>query len=260
MSILFEDKTWPELKDEAERGALILIPVGQTEEHGPHLPVNTDTVIAFEIAKASAEAVKGEIPVLVSPPIWASYSAREMSRWPGTIRVRPTTVLALIEDICRSFIEMGFTRLVLVNGHGHNTDILRLSARTVADETNVYMAVVSLWSLASDVARAHRRSEIGGICHACEYETSLMLYLGRRVLMDLATKEDSIRYHSDFFPGDTFGKGSSGVFWSTWGVQESKTGVYGDPTVATREFGEMLARATIEKLAEFLREFYKKRR
>ena len=225
MSILFEDKTWPELKDEAERGALILIPVGQTEEHGPHLPVNTDTVIAFEIAKASAEAVKGEIPVLVSPPIWASYSAREMSRWPGTIRVRPTTVLALIEDICRSFIEMGFTRLVLVNGHGHNTDILRLSARTVADETNVYMAVVSLWSLASDVARAHRRSEIGGICHACEYETSLMLYLGRRVLMDLATKEDSIRYHSDFFPGDTFEKAAPAYSAFNWEFRRAKRGL-----------------------------------
>lgn len=82
-----------------------------------------------------------------------------------------------------------------------------------------------------------------------------MLHLGRRVAMEKASDMDKIRYHSEFFAGDMFGSGGSGVFWSTWGIQESQTGVYGDPTVATREFGAEVARVTIEKLAQFLKEF-----
>ena len=79
-----------------------------------------------------------------------------------------------------------------------------------------------------------RKSQPGGVLHACEWETSLMLYLTDRVKMDEVTDEDIMRYHSKFVAGDSALEGQK-VVWSSWGLQKSKTGVYGDPTVATKE-------------------------
>ena len=87
MSVYFADKSWVELQKMIKRNALIIFPVGTIEEHGMHLPVNTDVVIAEEVAGRVAEKLKKKIPLFVMPAIWAGYSAKEMTRWPGTIRV-----------------------------------------------------------------------------------------------------------------------------------------------------------------------------
>jgi len=81
-----------------------------------------------------------------------------------------------------------------------------------------------------------------------------MLHISDLVKMDQATNEDIMRYHSEFVPGDNF-TGSSPVFWSTWGLQASQTGVYGDPTVASKETGRQILEAIVEKTVRFLREF-----
>lgn len=87
-----------------------------------------------------------------------------------------------------------------------------------------------------------------------------MLHLAPELVhMDRATNEDTVRYQSRFFPGDiysTIPDRVSGVFWSTWGVVESKTGVYGDPTAATAETGAALFAEIVRNYADFLREFY----
>jgi creatinine amidohydrolase len=99
-----------------------------------------------------------------------------------------------------------------------------------------------------------RKSGRGGSIYGGEYETSLMLYLGEPVDMDQAIDEDIMRYHSDFIAGDNF-VGGQKVFWSTWGLQKSKTGIYGDPTVATAETGRQLLEAMVANGVAFAREF-----
>jgi creatinine amidohydrolase/Fe(II)-dependent formamide hydrolase-like protein len=87
MSVYFADQRSPQLQKAIEANTLIILPVGQVEEHGNHLPVSTDTVIVEGVAQRLAEALVGEnLPTLVMPAIWSGYSTRDMVRWPGILR------------------------------------------------------------------------------------------------------------------------------------------------------------------------------
>ena len=88
MSLYFHQLTSPEVGEAAERNTLVLLPVGQLEEHGPHLPLDTDCIIARETARVVAEEIASEIPVLVLPTVWMAYTVRQVARWPGLITFR----------------------------------------------------------------------------------------------------------------------------------------------------------------------------
>lgn len=257
MSIYFAEQSWPRLDEYRQRDALVILPFGTVEEHGRHLPVNTDVVIAEGVSRAVAEAVKDRVPVLVMPCVWSGYSVKRMTKWPGVIRVRSEVLLEVAFDILSSLVEMGFRRLMTINAHGMNPEIIKLAARRIADAYDVPVAVTNCWSLAADTMRRVRRSAIGGALHGGEFETSLMLHLTDLVDMREATAEDIVRYRSEFSPGDAFGTAAGGVFLSTWHLQESATGIYGDPTVATRETGEALMRGMVEKYVRLIDEYLK---
>lgn len=256
MSVYFSEQKWPEIKKAIEKNSLILLPVGTIEEHGMHLPLNTDEVIARETAKLIGKRLKDEIPLLVMPTIWTGYSVKEMMRWPGTIRIQPETLIRLIYGVCSSLIEMGFKKIVIINGHGNHPGILEIVARKIADTYNAFIAVTNTYTMAQDAFQKVRKSKIGGASHGGEYETSLMLHLTNLVDMKKATNKDTIDYHSDFFPGDGFAPGKK-VFWSTWGIHKSKTGLHGDPTLATKKTGKKVMEGTIDTYVRFLREFYR---
>jgi len=255
MSLRFADQRWPQLQAAIEANSLVILPVGQMEEHGRHLPVSTDATIAGAVGLRLAEALAEEdIQALVLPAIWTGYSTKDMVLWPGTMRIRPQVFMDLIFDVCSSLIEMGFRKLLLLNCHGHHTGALRVVTRQIADAHDVYMALVSPGALAAERFQEIRKSGRGGSIHAGEYETSLMLHLGELVDLSEATDEDIMRYHSPFVAGDNFAGGQK-VFWSTWGLQQSKTGVYGDPTVATEETGREMMEEMVQNTAAFAKEF-----
>lgn len=254
MSHFFGDLTSPELDALAKRHALVLFPVGQIEEHGRHLPVDTDAVIAERVATAVAQRLADETPVLVMPTIWTGYSAKAMVRWAGTIRLRTSVFVGLVSDVCRSLIEMGLDRIVIINAHGHHPPLLETAVREIADDCGVHMAIVNVWSMGEEAFSAVRKSRPGGAIHGGEFETSLMLYFGAPVDMSKATDQDIMRYSSEFVPADGFA-GSKKVFWSTWGIQESTTGIYGDPTVASAETGRVVFEAIVVNTARFVLEF-----
>jgi len=249
MSIYFLDQSWPELKEAVKNNTLIILPVGQVEEHGMHLPVKTDAFIAEEVAKRVAEKIKSEIPVLVMPTIWSGYSMKPVAKWPGTIRLKPETFISMVFDICASIIEMGFKKIILISSHGNHTGMLRVVVRKIADEYGVYIALTFPVLMAKEEFKRISKAGKEGSCHAGEYETSLMLYLAEELVdMDKASSQDRLIFSSRFYPDR--------VFWSTWGVQKSKTGVYGDPTVATKETGKRIMEATVENYIKFIKEFY----
>ncbi len=252
---LFEELTSPQLGEYIRLGALVLIPVGQTEEHGDHLPISTDTRIAESIAQAAAERLQADLPILLTRAIWAGYSGVELSHWPGTIRVRTRVLVDYVHDIILSLTEMGLEKIVTINGHGHHPALLETVAREIADETGVYIACVDVARMAAQAVTEGRQSLPGGCIHGGEFETSLMLHLGAGVDMAKAHDTDTFRYHSRNFPGDGF-SGSKAAFWSTWGVQRSETGIYGDPTAANAEFGRRVFDAAVENLCDFLLEYH----
>lgn len=256
MPFLFGENSWPQLQERIAKDPVVLLPVGQIEEHGRHLPVNTDEVIATQSARMVAEAARREgIPVLVMPSIWAGYSSRELAGWPGTIRVRARVVMDVVGDVCRSLIGMGLRKIVIMNAHGHHSALLQLVAREIGDETGVHIVATEIAVMAGETFTKVRKSVPGGAIHGGEFETSLMLYFNQPVNMSEVTDVDIMRYCTAFFPGDSFVSGKK-VFWSTWGLQQSQTGIYGDPTVATRETGEITAHGMVSSYMEFLREYY----
>lgn len=241
----FAWQTSQEIDEYVRKNALILLPVGQTEQHGRHLPLNTDFCIAENIARALAERIKEEIPVLVMPPVWSGYSTREVKRWPGTISLSPDTFMDMVFQICGSLIQMGFRKIVLISCHGNHTGALEVAVRRIADAYGVYMALTVPTILAKDRISSIIETED---IHGGEYETSLMLYLA----------EDSVE-KGKFTDVDRvkIGYGFRGkAFVSTWGLQKSRTGIYGETMKSSREKGARLLESVVEQYLEFLKEFY----
>ena len=255
MSYLFRDQTWPQIQEHIGKQSMLILPVGTTEEHGPHLPVDCDARIAEAYGHRLAAAVADEFPVLLMDTIRYGYSMKIMRQWPGTIIVRSRVFMDMVFDVCRSVLDMGFHRLVILDSHGHHSGPLNTVMRELCDACDKAIAIISPAVLSRDKFHAARRSVQGGAIHAGEWETSVLLYVSPEVVdMSKATSEDIMRYHSDFVPGYNF-TGRQRVMWSTWYLQSSKTGVYGDPTVATAEMGKLILDAAVEEGIRFLREY-----
>jgi creatinine amidohydrolase len=256
MSYLFRDQSWVQLEEHINRQSLLILPVGTTEEHGPHLPVDTDARIAEVYGHRLAAAVQGEMSVLLLDTIRYGYSMKIMRQWPGTIVVRSRVFMDMIFDICRSLLDMGFSKLVLLDCHGHHSGPLNTVSRELCDACDKAIAIISPAVMSRDAFNAVRTSAPGGAIHADEWETSLVLHVNPEVVdMSKATAVDHMNYHTEFVAGDNF-TGRQQVTWSTWYLQGSTTGVYGDPTVATAETGRIVLDAAVENGARFLREFW----
>lgn len=254
MGLRFSDQTSPKLTEQIERNALVILPIGTTEEHGPHLPVDTDARIAEACGMALGEELARDMPVLVMDTIRYGYSMAIMKQWPGTVVVRTRTFMDYVFDVCGSVLEMGFRNLAVLDCHGHHSGLLSTVNRELCDAFDTAIAILSPARLSADAFNEVRRSEQGGAIHGGEWETSLVLDISPEVVdMDAAVAEP-MRYHSDFVAGDNF-LGRQRVTWSTWYLQQSESGIYGDPTVATAETGNIIMQGVVGEGARFLREF-----
>lgn len=256
MSYHFRDQSWVQLKEHIERQSLVILPVGTTEEHGPHLPVDTDARIAEAYGESLARALSPDMPVLLMDTVRYGYSMKIMRKWPGTVVLRSRVFMDMVFDICSSVLDMGFAKLAILDCHGHHSGPLNTVSRELCDACDKSVAIISPAALSRDEFDAARKSPQGGAIHAGEWETSLVLHISPEVVdMSLASDEDIMRYQSEFVAGDSF-TGRQRVTWSTWYLQSSRTGVYGAPTFATAEMGKLIIDAATANGARFLREFH----
>lgn len=253
----FEYLTSEELRPHIAAKSLIIVGIGTIEEHGAHLPTGTDLFITqrFIDDLAAHLSARSNVPFLTLPAIWTGYSATEMQRWPGTIRMLTRTVMNMMREILGSLCEMGFDKLLVLNGHGHHTELLRVVARELADDHGVAPAVCNFLYLGADEYNAVRTGPAGSSIHGGEDETSVMLHYGYPVHADRYTDVDQVTYHTDFVAGDNF-IGSTRVFWSTWYYHPSRTGLLGDPSEATAEKGRVLIEACVRQMVAFVEEYY----
>lgn len=254
MSLLFGEQSWVQLKEHIERDSLLILPIGTTEEHGPHLPVDADARIAESYGRALAKAASAEMPVLLMDTICYGYSMNIMKQWPGTIVVQSRTFMDMVSDICRSVLDMGFNKLALLDCHGHHAGPLNTVSREIADCCDKAITVISPATMSKDKYNEIRKSPQGGACHACEWETAWLLYTDPDVVDMSKAVDEPINYHTEFVAGDGF-TGRQMVTWSTWYLQDSKSGVYGSPTFATAETGKAIVDAAVETGVRFLKEF-----
>jgi creatinine amidohydrolase len=243
--------TWPEMRDLVKQQPVVVLPVGSVEDHGPHLPLDVDNFLLGSICEEAAQRLDGEM--LLLPPIPYGFEEHHME-FPGTIDIAMEHLLHFVLDVTRSVARHGFTRILLADGHGSNMPILDLVARRTVLETEALCGAFIWPSLAKEVIERLRESEKpGGMAHACELETSLYLYLDpARVQMDKARKEIGMP-PSRFIWMDLM-SASPVLLMDRWS-RFSKSGVVGDPTLATKEKGEKVFAAVVEALVELVREF-----
>lgn len=252
--INFMDNTWPELKECMEKNSLVILPVAQVEEHGPHLPVGCDTFIGTSIAEAVSVKLNKTVPTLLMPPVWAGYSPKKMMRW-GTMRVRTRVFTDYIHDILSSLCEMGFKKIVVIDSHGQHRGMLDVAVKEIADEYNVYCALTNPLSLCANKYSEIRKTELGGSTHAGEFETSLLIALGHKIDLSKTTDIDKLKFKTKYFEADAFG--SKKYYISTWGIHDSREGILGDPCKACEETGKVLFKEIVNNYVELCKEYHK---
>lgn len=256
MSHNFGEKSWPELKKYIEQDSLIILPVGELEEHSLYLPVDTDARIASFLAQQIADEIAKDIPVLVMPTVWSGYTTKATQKWPGGISLRIQVFTDMIYDICASLIEMGFNKILMLDCHGQHHPMLNIVTKMIADEYDKYLVVASPFTLSAEDFNKIRKSPRGGVSHACEWETSIIMHTNPELVDESKlTNSDIIQHHSKYVAGDSVSGGQK-VIWSTWGLQQSTYGGYGDPTVASVETAEHIIRSVRKNFAEFIKEYY----
>ena len=255
IKIRYEELTWPEMREAIARQPVVLLPFGSVEDHGPHLPINTDNIIVKAICLEAARRAPGEMLVM---PLVAYGLDEHHIDFPGTVSVGMEALLAYVADVASSAARHGFTHLLVVNGHGSNTPLADLAARRVVLETGAICGAMSPNAaidptLAEPTLSEMRRSEPGGIAHAGEYETAMMLHLRPDLVqMDRAVREMG-QIKLEYFNWDH--PQPSILSWQDWWSRMSESGVCGDPTVATAQFGEALFETTVENFIRFVRAF-----
>ena len=238
-----EDLTWPEAAARISARAVVIVPVGgAAKEHGPHLPLKTDYLVARELGRRVADT----LPVLVAPVVSFGYYPAFV-RYAGSQHLRAETFSALLSDILTGFVRQGARRLAIINTGVSTEAPIRVVVRDFYAAEGVRVAVADLAALGRAV-KPRLRQRLGG--HADELETSLVLAIEpgavhmERAEADYGHVADApatvfyqpVVFHSD--PG-------SGPDWS-------RTGARGDPSLASRETGEWALQEITRELVEGL--------
>ncbi|MEJ3654330.1 creatininase family protein [Actinomycetes bacterium KLBMP 9759] len=220
--------------DERESTSTVaLLPIGSFEQHGAHLPLATDTVIACTIVRAIAETHR----VRRLPPITISCS-HEHAAWPGTVSISAATLAAVVRDIGASVRRAGVTKLVLVNGHGGNYVLGNIVQESTVDEP--WMALFpgeAEWSAARDAAGL--ATSMVTDMHAGELETSILLHAHPHLVTPGYATSDH--------------RADDRRHLLTRGMQAYTTsGVIGRPSLASAEKGRALLASLVGSFAELL--------
>ena len=240
------DLTWPEVKARLARIGLAILPTGSTEQHGPHLTVETDIAIATELARRLA--IQHFPRILVAPPLPAGLSNHHM-HFPGTITWRFETFTASLTDTIRSLRAHGIPRFLILNGHGGNRSALSVLCTTLRYQEGIQVAACTWFELVRDACHKFipkRR------VHADEIEAAMGLYLAPRIVRKAALTKG--KEHADPYPHSDHTRGGAVDVPYYW-EELTPNGAYGDARRATVAMGQQLTAAFLKTAGEFVEAF-----
>jgi creatinine amidohydrolase len=226
---LLAELSWPQIRDLVEHGEeLCVLPVGATEQHGPHLPVSTDADIAEAICREASR--RTGVPVL--PTLWAGSSHAHTDAWPGTLSLPARLLVDVVVELSRWVGAAGFRKLLLVNAHVGNLGPLRVAVDEIRTRGGLRVGLVHWYELTPAIAAEVTADAEDWHAHAAE--TALMLHL-RPLLVDSSRARDD--------PDRT-----KGLVLSYTVPETSVEGVTGAPSQATAEQGAKLFEAVVDAL------------
>jgi creatinine amidohydrolase len=228
--------------------SILVQPLGAIEQHGPHLPFNTDLVIADRVATAAVDRVGADLDVWLLPSL--AYTKSNEHAWsPGTIWLSATTLLAVLDDIGRCVATTPARRLVFFNGHGGNSALVGVANREVR-LTHGLMTFLAHPGVPPDQGGVSAADELGMGIHGGTDETSMMLHLAPELVdMDAASRNVPESLSANEYV--RFG-GPVGFGWLSNDFGPS--GHIGDPTTATAERGRVLFDAAVDAFCGALAE------
>jgi creatinine amidohydrolase len=241
----FNRLTWPEVNDAIEAEKVVLLPTGSTEQHGPHLPLDTDLFLCESVCREFARRAPDKVIVLPGIPYGLNLHHID---FPGTIHIQPQHFIDFCLDVTKSVAYHGFKRIAVINGHGSNMPLVDLIARRTVLETPSLCCAFGYYHMGRE--ETEKFLESGTYAHADEWETSLYLHFAReRVQMDKAVPgQDRI---GRTMTSDSTTSVRFNDYWGRW----TKTGVHGDPTKATAAKGQRILEVILKHLSLWLEDY-----
>jgi len=238
--------TWSDASAAFPAAALTILPVGSIEQHGPHLALETDSAVAGGLAERLAAELGPE--AVLCPRLDYGLSEHHMA-FAGTITLRPETYTRLILEIVESLAQHGLRRVLVVNGHGGNIDVLRIVSRIARRDMGCLVASIMWARIGSDEIASRVKSP--GYGHACESETSVALAVAPGVVYPERISSPGERHSVDPLTDPPGGSVDQAVLLQEW----SDDGALGDPRLANLEDGRAIADVVAVRSLQFARRF-----
>lgn len=250
--LVWYNLTWKEIKEISEKNDIVIFPIGSTEQHGFHCPTGVDHFNAFELSKK----VSSRTETLVAPPMPYGSHPYFHYGFVGTLPIRATVQIEFVRDVIKGLVNNGFKKIIIMQAHGQWWT-LHTAIQEIALEVDCFMAVATWWELACETIRKVCETDFK---HADEVETSVSLALYSDLCdMTKAEPDDSLKPFIDrkFLRPAVHGEliNSFPIEAITSVPQESsvmKTGVPGDPRLATKEKGEAIVNTAVDIVVDLI--------
>ena len=258
MSVKLSEMSWPEVKEVLQRNNVVVIPLGSTEQHGTHLPLNVDHSCAAYMAETAAEkAVSREqnVDVLVAPTLPYTYAAVH-KMFPGTVGIKLETLIHVLIEITESFLEQGFSNIILFTTHAQNACPMEAALQIVSERwPKARLVGLSSLALGSKARAGSCKAGPAGLGHALEAETSMTMVLQPHLVhLDRAIKGSRQLPLSEKHIGPVGFDRSKGVLYYNGVTGFETSGIQGDPSLASPEEGEKLLAGITDDLADIILE------
>jgi len=245
LGVFMHELTREQITRTANEGCAIVVPLAATEQHGPHLPVFTDSLICEYIVSAAVRRAAETAPILMTPVLTIGCSQHHLS-FGGTLSFNSLTYMQMLRDIGESLVADGFRKIIFLNAHGGNEPIMTQTANDLAVKYPIWTASASYWSLARSTLNELAAEQSGLVPgHAGGFETAAVMALRP----DLVRTEHMVTIHES---SPWIGTGAPGTFIGRHGKLTGSDGYTDAPNKATAEDGRRYLDAIVNCTAEWL--------
>jgi creatinine amidohydrolase len=243
--MLLQNLKWREVDALNKQDVLVVCCIGALEQHSLHLPLGTDFLIGAELMRRLEERFTRQLVCL--PPVWMGCSSHHLD-FSGTVSVSIATLAQVMGDIVASIHQHGFRKMLLLNSHGGNRAVMGCAIQDLgAKYPDLTLAGVTYWDVAKGDLEKIRTTGFGGMGHACELETSVVLAFARNLVDMQQAVSDGTVAKSAYSRGEMLSPPAVTVYRRM--ADMSRHGGYGDPEGCTAEQGERMLAAIVEQLS-----------